>query len=82
MRKPIERKEHWKTRRGRAGAAERWRLDGIRRDALAAADPVKFTGKIVRRVIVIENESTVREVAVYDFDSCREARRRIGRLGL
>ena len=58
----------------------RWDADRLRRDALAVADPTKFTGRIVKRVIVIENETTVKEAAIYDFDSYREGQRRVQRL--
>jgi hypothetical protein len=40
-------------------ALRRWELDRARRDALAAAemrDPLRAPGKIVRRIVVIEEE--------------------------
>ncbi len=40
-------------------------------------DPIKFEGRIVRRIIVIENENTVKEAVIYDFDSYRWAKRKL-----
>jgi hypothetical protein len=54
----------------------RWDADRKRRDALAAANPVRFIGRILRRVVVIDCESAVREAVIYDFDSYREAKRK------
>jgi len=54
-------------------AARRWELDAHRRDTLADMDPIRFTGRVVRRVVVIDSEMTVREVSIYDFDSKRAA---------
>jgi hypothetical protein len=62
--------------RGKRMAAARWKIDAERRDRLAELDPIKFTGKIVRRVIVIDAETTVKEAVIFDFDSFRSALRK------
>lgn len=62
--------------RGKRMAAERWQRDRERRDKLAALNPLQYPGLIVRRIIVIEHEITVREAIFYDIDSDREARRK------
>lgn len=63
--------------RGRRMANTRWRNERARQDAIAATDPMRVTGKIVRRIIVIDNEETAREAVIYDFDSMRNARRKL-----
>lgn len=47
--------------RGKRMAAERWRRDRERRDLLASMAPERMTAKIIRRIIVIDGETTVRE---------------------
>ena len=63
--------------RGRKMAAARWRIDRMRRDQLAALSPERYPGRILRRIVVIEEERTVREVILRESDSEREARRKI-----
>ena len=82
MRKRLETKEHWRTRRAKAGARERWRRDAERRAALAALDSLRHPGSIVLRVVSIRNEVEVKEVVIFDLDSEREARRKIRALKL
>jgi hypothetical protein len=77
MRKRLISREHWKTRRAKAGAAEKWRRDRERRDKLAALSPLQHPGKIVLRVVVIRHESTVKEAIVFDTDSVRDCRRKL-----
>lgn len=51
--------------RGKRMAAVRWRKDRERRAALEAAEkrnPLRAVGKIVRRVVVIDHESVVKEI--------------------
>jgi predicted GIY-YIG superfamily endonuclease len=62
--------------RGRRMANRRWELEGQRRDRLAAACPLARVDQIVRRIIVVDREETVRETTIYAFDSFREARRK------
>lgn len=70
------RKQKAASERGKRMAARRWELDRQQRAALAAMSPEKFTGRIVRRIVVITNETKVREAIIYDFDSARSARRK------
>jgi hypothetical protein len=66
-------------------ARRRWELDRERRDALEEAeerDPLRATGKIVRRIVVIENEIAVKELVIRDWDSVREVNRKLARVGL
>ena len=63
--------------RGRKMARARWRLDRQRRDQLAALSPERYPGRILRRIVVIDDERTVREVILRESDSDREARRKI-----
>lgn len=62
---------------GKKMAAERWRLDKEHRDKLSLLNPIQYPGKILRRIIVIDNEVNVKEAIMYDTDSMREARRKL-----
>jgi hypothetical protein len=62
--------------RARAKARRRWELDRQRRERLAATDPIFAGLQIVRRIVVIDHERTVREAVIYAGDSLREARRK------
>ena len=55
----------------------RWKRDRERRDKLAAMEPLNYPGTIVRRIIVIDRESEVREAVLFDTDSIRDARRKL-----
>lgn len=71
--------------RGRKMAKRRWELDRERRDAIAKAeesDPLRVQGRIVRRIVVIENEVEVKEIVIRDWDSVREVNRKLARVGL
>ncbi len=63
--------------RGRKMAAARWRIDRQRRDHLAALSPESYPGRILRRIVVIDDERTIREVILRESDSDREARRKL-----
>ena len=63
--------------RGKRMAKERWRRDRERRDKLAAMNPIQYPGRIVRRIIVIDHETQVREAIIYDNDSIRDAHRKM-----
>lgn len=76
----LTRKKKSASERGKRMANRRWQLDRARRDAIAAADPLRVSGKILRRIVVIENETTVKETTIYDFDSARSARAKIRRV--
>jgi hypothetical protein len=62
--------------RGRKMARARWDQDRERRRALAALTAEQCPSHIVRRIVVIEHETTVREVVIWSFDSIRTARRK------
>jgi len=67
--------------RAKNRANARWKIDRAKRDALARINPVVIVG-IVRRVVDIRNETDVREVVIYDFDSVRSARKKLKSIGL
>lgn len=76
----TRRKMRAASERGRRMALRRWEMDRARRDRLAAADPAWAGREIVRRIVVIDHERTVREVTIYADDSLREARRKLRRV--
>lgn len=53
-------------------AARRWQLDREHREKLAALTAEQYPNKIVRRVIVIDDERDVRETVIWSFMSHRE----------
>ena len=59
-------------------AKSRWEKEATRRDALARISTI--TGRIVRRVVVIDNETTAREAVIYDYDSRRSAAAKLRRV--
>jgi len=61
-------------------AARRWELDRERRAHLASIDPVQFSRAIVRHIVVIDHETTVREAFIYAFDSRRSATAKLRRV--
>lgn len=65
------------SKRGRAMAKRRWDNDRIRRDRLFGLNAEKFPGNIVRRIVVIDRESFVREAVIFDFDSIRSSRKKL-----
>ena len=54
----------------------RWKADRERRNLWASMAPERVPAKIVRRIIVIDNETMVREAVIYDTDNYRDARRK------
>ena len=58
-------------------AAERWRRDKAQRELWASVAPERMPAKIIRRIIVIDGETDVREAVFYDTDSLRDARRKL-----
>jgi hypothetical protein len=67
-------------------AKRRWEIDRERRDALARLDerdPLRvLPDQITRRIIVIENETSVAEIVIRKFDSTRLTNRKLARVGL
>lgn len=59
-----------------------WKVRHARRDAMALKDPIRVGGKIVRRIIVIDNESLVKERSFYQFDRSCDTKRKLNELGL
>lgn len=73
----VTRKIKKASERARRRAQARWAKDRLRRDFLAASDSVKFSGKIVRRIVVIDREAAAREICFYDFDTFADRRRKL-----
>lgn len=63
--------------RGRKMAAARWARDRERRRRLAEVTAEQYPERIVRRIIVIDQEKDAREAVIFKWDSEREARRKI-----
>lgn len=71
--------------RGRRLANIRWEKDRAFRAALesdAMKDPARATGRIVRRVVIIDDESIVREIVRRDYHTERDWRRMKRQCGL
>ena len=58
-------------------ANRRWQLDRERRDKLAALTAEQFPAQIIRRVIVIDNETRVREAVIWSWDYWKDQQRKI-----
>jgi hypothetical protein len=73
----IRRKVKAASERGKRMAMRRWELDRKRRNKMALLTAEQFPSHIVRRVVVITNESIVREATIWSFDSAASAKRKI-----
>lgn len=62
--------------RGRRMANARWRKDRREREKLAVLTAEQFPRRIVRRIIVIDDERTVREATFWDWESGRDWKRK------
>jgi hypothetical protein len=62
-----------RSERGRKMANRRWQIQRQREAELAAMDPIKLTGRIIRRIVVIDHERDVRECVFTDLTSRRQA---------
>lgn len=71
------RKIRAKRERGRRLANIRWAKDRAMRKRLAELDPIKFTGQLVKRIIVIDHECIAREICFYDFDRYSDRKRKL-----
>jgi hypothetical protein len=58
-------------------AARRWELDRQRRSALAALNAEHDPSRILRRIVVIDQERFVHEIVIWSWDSIRSARRKL-----
>lgn len=63
--------------RGKRMAKRRWELDRERRNKLAQLTAEQYPNKVVRRIIVIDNEQAVREAVIWQWDSVRFAARKV-----
>lgn len=68
----VRRSEH-----GRRMSERRWQLDRERRERLALLTAEQYPSRIIRRIVVIDDERTVREAVIWSFDSTRSARRKL-----
>jgi hypothetical protein len=73
----IRRKIKAARERGRRMAKARWERDRAQRDKMANLTAEQFPTRIVRRIVVIDNETTAREATIWSFDSERSARRKL-----
>ncbi len=67
-----------RSERGKRLAKARWDMDRARRQA--EIDPMFNPSQIIRRIIVIDKETCVREAIIYKHDSARSARAKIKRV--
>jgi hypothetical protein len=58
----------------------RWQRDRDMREKMAALDPIKFEGRIIKRIVVIENEATAKEICFYDFDRYSDRKRKLNQV--
>lgn len=65
--------------RGRKLANTRWERDRQRREALAAIDPVRFN--VVKRIVVIDRETTAREIVFFEHDRYSDRKRKLRETG-
>ena len=74
---PFQRRlQKARSERGRRLANIRWAKDRAERNKLAALTAEQFPSRIVRRIVVIDNERTVREETFWNFESQRSWRRK------
>ena len=72
----IRKKVRESSERGRQMANARWAKDRIERDRLAKLTAEQCPARIVRRIVVIDNEKTVREATFWNWESRRSWRRK------
>ena len=66
-----------RSERGRRGGLASAESKRRMRELIAAMDPIKFSGEIDIRIIVIKREKTAREIVFYDFDGYRDKKRKL-----
>ena len=57
-------------------ANARWKRERAERDRVAALTAEQYPSRIVRRIIVIDNERDVREVTIWNWESGRDWKRK------
>ena len=77
MRNPINYRIRRLSEQGRRAARARWDREALRLTKLDELDPVRVGGKIVRRVIVIDGETRIKERTFYQFDRPCDWRRKL-----
>lgn len=65
------------TERGKRMAEARWKKDREWRDKIAVLTAEQCPSKIIRRIVVIDNERDVREATIFSFDSIRSAKSKL-----
>jgi hypothetical protein len=65
--------------RGRKLSNIRWERDRAHRAALAAIDPVRF--EVVLRIVVVDHETSVREIVFYEHDRYTDRKRKLREAG-
>ncbi|MDE2104244.1 MAG: hypothetical protein KGL39_43810 [Patescibacteria group bacterium] len=73
----IRRKVKAASERGRRMANARWEKERKERDKMALLTAEQCPSRIVRRIVVIDNEATVREATFWSFESRRSWRRKL-----
>lgn len=77
MRNPVNCRIRRLSEQGRKAARVRWDKESQRRRKLDDIDPIRVGGRIVRRIVVIDNERRVKERCFYEFDLERDWRRKM-----
>ena len=72
----IRKKVKAASERGRRMANARWAKDRAERDRRAKLTAEQCPSRIVRRIVVSDNETTVREATFWSFESRRSWRRK------
>jgi len=57
-------------------AMARWRQDRELRDKLAKLTAEQYPTRIIRRIIVIDDERVMREAVIWSFDYAKDAKRK------
>lgn len=72
----IRRKVKAASERGKRMAKARWAKDRTNRDRLAKLTAEQCPSRIIRRIVVIDHETTVREATFWNWESRRSWRRK------
>ena len=71
------RKKQAKRELGRKLAGIRWAKDRERRNKIAALEAESNPSRIVRRIVVIDNERDVREIVLWSWENWRDWKRKL-----